>query len=359
VKTRYATENVPSTVVVAKSPIVTPMSSPPRELRYQHSLQGVKARNVRFDLQMKTLVLIAALAVALWVSASVAPSSQAQSQAECSLTSTGLVPLTDMGRRRYRGFRGGLYPAGRNKPSPGYLRKGLASARRVRPIGDKIVLLSVGMANTTQEFSAFKRAADRDPAKNGNLTIVDGAQDGWDAERVRTDSTYWDTIDERLTAAGVSSDQVQAVWLKELIAGEARRFPKDARGLQNDLRVIARTMRFRYPNLRLVYLSSRTYGGYAITGLNPEPAAYDSGYAVRGLIQERMGGKVKGPWLGWGPYLWTDGLRGRKDGLVWTCDDVQDDGTHPSKTGIQKVVNMLLTFFKTDPTARRWFAPTR
>ncbi len=28
-KTRYATENVPSTVVVAKSPIVTPTSSPP------------------------------------------------------------------------------------------------------------------------------------------------------------------------------------------------------------------------------------------------------------------------------------------------------------------------------------------
>ena len=28
-KTRYASENVPSTVVVAKSPIVTPMSSPP------------------------------------------------------------------------------------------------------------------------------------------------------------------------------------------------------------------------------------------------------------------------------------------------------------------------------------------
>ena len=28
-KTRYATENVPSTVVVAKSPIVTAMSSPP------------------------------------------------------------------------------------------------------------------------------------------------------------------------------------------------------------------------------------------------------------------------------------------------------------------------------------------
>ena len=52
-----------------------------------------------------------------------------------------------------------------------------------------------------------------------------------------------------------------------------------------------------------------------------------------------MVGKLKGPWLGWGPYLWTDGLLGRSDGLVWSCDDVEADGTHPSKTGVQKVVN--------------------
>jgi len=305
---------------------------------------------------MKTLVPITvAVAVALWLSASVAPASRAAPQAECSLSSTGLVPLTDMGRRKYRGYRGGLYPAGRNRPSPAYLRKGLAGARQVRPIDGKIVLLSVGMSNATQEFSAFKQVADRDDSKNPSLTIVDGAQDGWDAERVKAEPAYWVAVDERLAAADASAEQVQAVWLKEAIAGEDRRFPRDARALQTDLRAIVRTMRFRYPNLRLVYLSSRTYGGYAITGLNPEPAAYDSGYAVRGLIQQRMSGKVKGPWLGWGPYLWTDGLRGRRDGLVWSCDDVEEDGTHPSKTGVQKVVTMLLTFFKTDPTARRWF----
>ena len=74
-------------------------------------------------------------------------------------------------------------------------------------------------------------------------------------------------------------------------------------------------MRIRYPKLRLVYLSGPNLGGYAITGLNPEPAAYDSGYAVRGVIQDRIVGKLKGPWLGWGPYLWTDGLLGRSDGL--------------------------------------------
>ena len=93
----------------------------------------------------------------------------------------------------------------------------------------------------------------------------------------------------------------------------------------------------------------------AITGWNPEPAAYDGGYAVRGVIQDRISGKLKGPWVGWGPYLWTDGLAGRIDGLQWTCDDVEADGTHPSKNGVQKVVTLLTTFFKTDPTAKRWY----
>ncbi|SRR6266545_389247 len=305
---------------------------------------------------MKIIALVTVLAAAAWLSASVPPASRAQSTAECSQSSTGLVPLTDMGARtRYRGFRGGLYPAGRNRPTAKYLRQGIAASKRVRPIGGKIVLLSVGMSNTTAEFSAFKRAADRDPAKNSSLTIVDGAQGGWDAERIVHDAEYWDLVDQRLVLAGVSAVQVQAVWLKEAIAGEDRRFPRDARALQKDLRIIVRNIRLRYPNTRLIYLSSRTYAGYATVALNPEPAAYDSGYAVRWLIQDRIAGKLKGPWVGWGPYLWTDGLRGRRDGLEWTCDDVEDDGTHPSKTGIQKVVSLLMTFFKNDPTARRWF----
>ena len=305
---------------------------------------------------MKKLVPIAAaLGVALWISTSSAPAQRAQPQADCGVTQTRLVPLTDMGRRHYRGYRGGLYPKGRNRPSKPYLKKGLAAARQVRKVNGKIVLLSVGMSNATEEFSAFKDRADHDPTKNPDLTIVDGAQDGWDAERMKNDPVYWYNIDQRLSDAGVSDEQVQAVWLKEAIAGEDRRFPRDAKALQADLRAIVRAMRFHYPNLRLIYTSSRTYAGYAIIGLNPEPAAYDSGYAVRGLIQDRMAGRLKGPWIGWGPYLWTDGLRGRRDGLVWTCDDVQEDGTHPSKTGVQKVATMLLNFFKTDPTARRWF----
>ena len=304
---------------------------------------------------MKRFLAIATVAASVVLAASVAPASRSSPSADCSLTRTGLTPLTDMGKRRYRGYRGGLYPGGVNRPPQKYLRNALAAAKRVRPINGKIALLSLGMSIASDEFSAFKRSADRDPQKNSSLVVVDGAQDGFDSRRARSQPVFWSNVDQRLADADVTPEQVQAVWLKEAVAGEQRRFPKDARGLQADLRAILRIMRARYPNVKLVYLSSRTYGGYAITGLNPEPAAYDSAYAVRGVIQERIQGKLKGPHLLWGPYLWTDGLAGRSDGLTWTCDDVEEDGTHPSKSGVQKVVNQLTTFFKTDPTARRWY----
>ena len=304
---------------------------------------------------MRRALAIGTLLACAVVAASIAPTGRSSTKADCSLTRTGLIPLTDMGKRKYRGYRGGLYPSGLNRPPQTYLRKGIEAAKRVRPIEGKIVLLSIGMSNASDEFAAFKRSADRDPQKNSSLVVVDGAQDGFDSRRARSQPVFWENIDQRLAEAEVTPDQVQAVWLKQAVAGEHRRFPKDARGLQSDLRAILRIMRVRYPNVKLVYLSSRTYGGYAITGLNPEPAAYDSAYAVRGIIQERIRGKIKGPWLFWGPYLWTDGMAGRNDGLVWTCDDVEEDGTHPSRSGIQKVVNMLTTFFKADPTARRWY----
>ena len=308
-------------------------------------------------MRLKALLALAAALAAASASLSIAqaPAKQTRPDAQCSLTSTGLVPLTDMGNRRYRGYRGGLYPGGLNRPSTKYLRKGLAAARQVHPIDGKIVLLSIGMSNASAEFSAFKRSSDNDSQVNAKVVVVDGAQEGFDANNVNARPAYWDNVDTRLDAAGVSASQVQVVWLKEAIAGEHRRFPNDAKALQASLRKIIRTMRFRYPKLRLIYLSSRTYGGYAITGWNPEPAAYDGAYAVRGVIQDRISGKLKGPWIGWGPYLWTDGLAGRSDGLTWACDDVDADGTHPSKSGVQKVVNLLTTFFKTDATAKRWY----
>jgi len=96
------------------------------------------------------------------------------------------------------------------------------------------------------------------------------------------------------------------------------------------------------------------YAGYATTRLNPEPYAYQR-LAVKWTVQDRIEGKLKGPWLGWGPYLWTDGTKGRADGFTWTCADVAADGTHPSREGQEKVGRLLLSFFTKDRTTRTWF----
>jgi lysophospholipase L1-like esterase len=60
--------------------------------------------------------------------------------------------------------------------------------------------------------------------------------------------------------------------------------------------------------------------------------------------------------VAWGPYLWADGTKGRRqDSLVYTREDVGPDGTHPSDAGRMKVGRQLLDFLKSDPTSKPWF----
>jgi len=175
-------------------------------------------------------------------------------------------------------------------------------------------------------------------------------------------------IEARLREAGACATQVQAVWLKEANTRPTDPFPLHAQRLRDDLRAVVQNLHAKFPNLKLCYLSSRIYGGYASTTLNPEPYAYESAFAVRWLIEEQIAGDpalnhdpnagpVMAPWLAWGPYLWADGLVPRADGLTWACADFSTaDGTHPATSGRAKVAQMLLDFFTTDPTAEPWFS---
>lgn len=292
----------------------------------------------------------------------------------CARTSVGFTPLNGpFFVRPYQGFPGGLYPNGANKRPPDHEAAGLRLAADVRPRdasgnpddqNGRIVLLSIGMSNATQEFSAFKPLADRDPDKNPRLVIVDGAQGGWSADRIvgPMGAEYWATVMQRLRAAGVTAAQVQAAWMKDADPSPTKPFPDHARQLQSELQQMAQTARSMFPNLRLLYHSSRIYAGYASSNLNPEPFAYESGFSVKWLIEKQIQGDAdvsfavgKVPWMAWGPYLWADGTTPRFDGLVWSCSDLEDDGTHPNRAGQQKVAGMLLDFFKSDTTTRPWF----
>jgi len=284
-------------------------------------------------------------------------------------------PLTELKTVLYQGYAGGLYPDGVNDLPLIHLEGGLRESRLVLPrdtVGSvdaangHIVLLSIGMSNATQEFSVFKGMADTFRLRNRRLVIVDGAQGGQTASVIAdTAANFWSVIDQRLQSAGVSRQQVQAVWLKEANAGPTAPFPRHARDLQNDLASIVRYLPVRFPHVRLVYLSSRVYGGWATTTLNPEMYAYESGFSVKWLIEGQIGGDSslsfegqhrRAPWLAWGPYLWANGLHPRvADGLIWQQNDFVADGTHPSASGRAKVARMLLDFFRSDTTTIGWF----
>ena len=274
----------------------------------------------------------------------------------------------------YQNFSGGLYPENRNLPPPAHLAAGLSLAAQILPrnsagavdtIGGKIVLLSIGMSNATQEFSAFKSLADADAAKNPRLVIVDGAQGGQTAAII-SDSTanFWRVIDQRLRNANVTRAQVQVAWVKEADARPTQAFPVHAQILSSEMEIIARILQAKYPHIKIAHWASRIYAGYATTTLNPEPFAYESGFAVKWLIEKQITGdttlsfnrvRPKAPWLAWGPYLWADGTTPRQDGLLWECRDFQNDGTHPAPAGRTKVANLLLNFFKSAPTTVSWF----
>jgi len=307
------------------------------------------------------------------------------------------TPLNDLGGGLYLDqFSGGLYPAGLNQPPAAHAAEGLRRAAAIQPLNamgeadpdGSYALVSIGMSNTSQEFCGqsgtdnclpetfMGQAAADSRVDHSTLVIVNGAEGGEDAQAwdSPTDPVYDRVRQRRLSRLGVTEQQVQAVWLKQANGGPSVSLPEpaaDAYRLEENLGNIVRSLKVRYPNLQQVFLSSRIYAGYATTGLNPEPYAYESGFSVKWLIEAQIKQMEDGtidplagnldytsgvaPWLAWGSYLWADGLNPRSDGLIWEQSDFQSDGTHPALPGEEKVGSMLLDFMLGSSFTQPWF----
>ena len=315
-----------------------------------------------------------------------APLADLKATADCTLTNLGIAPLNEMAFSTYLSNKGGLYPNGSNTRPPAHEAAGLAIAATIQPLETngvvntntgKIGLLSIGMSNVTQEWATkgtnhFTAQATNDPSLNPRVVIADGGISGQDAVDWTNHlvSTNWSWVaTNRLPAAGLTTNQVQVIWMKQAIqfAGTNGPFPAHAELLRTMTREIVRDAKAMFPNLKLMYLTSRTraYTNSAVAP-NPEPYAFESGFSVRWVIEDQIkltnnlnyeptNGPVVAPWLSWGPYFWADGLVPRGDNFNWLCSDTEADFMHPSSNGVQKVATQLLAFFKTDPTATPWF----
>jgi hypothetical protein len=295
--------------------------------------------------------------------------------------STPIVPLTDLGTGTYVGEEGGLYPSGSNVRPASQDSYGVTLAKAVQPLDSngnpsstgKYVFLVIGESTALDEIGvSFLPLAQHDPAVNTNLVFVDGAQGGATPGTLltTTNNKYFNTIiNNYLPDQGVTANQVVAVWIEDSNGIATGTFPSDMTTLQTDYETVMNNLHTLFPNLTLVYFSSRIYAGYSngVATINPEPYAYESGFAVKNAIADQINGAsnlcdgngcspVKAPWMSWGPYYWANGLLASQNGMVWTCQDLQKDGTHPqSPSGDLKVASQLLNFLKTDDTTTPWF----
>lgn len=235
---------------------------------------------------------------------------------------------------------------------------------------------------------------------SGSIVIADGALGNrtlnkWDPYSDTDPScsgfpcyAEYDRVKDILTGVGYAEAQVQSIWVKSADASPTQSLKNgssaDAYIAEAHLGNIMRAIRFRYPNARQVFITPRTYGGYAnVAGnhLNPEPYAYELGFAIKWLIaaqiNEMNGGAIDpiagdlryrlttgnppSTWIDWGPYIWADGHH-CPAGFACLNTDFRGLGnsgpnecTHPGTQGEQKVGTQLLNFVKTSPYTSSWF----
>ena len=290
------------------------------------------------------------------------------------------VPLNDLGTGTYLSQQGGLYPAGSNVRPASHDSDGAAIAAGIQPldangspdpVNGKIGILSIGMSDTFDVFLTFMTDGNADPTKSPAVTFVPGAQPRASATMFAdANNAVWNPIFQNfLPQSGLTANQVVIGWINDGNTTTGT-FPSNMQQTQANLEAIAQNLHTKFPNMKLAYFGSRFYAGYSngtFNPANPEPYAYQTGFAVKWTIQDQLNGlaslnydpangPVKAPWIDWGLYDWANGLLARSDGLVWTCQDLESDGTHPSSAyGREKDANMLLNFFKTDDTTAPWF----
>jgi hypothetical protein len=276
----------------------------------------------------------------------------------------------------------------------------------------KIGVVAIGMSNWTEEICVGSNA-NADPAAgcatgtfmqqaeaaqqagtvNSQIVFVDCAQAGQDAGdwAVSGSGAWSECLNSRLPATGLTAKQIEVVLWKEgdiqpasnnlsplsamhgSVCTKRQTKTIDACFYEQQTAKAARVVRKKFKSVQLMFLHSRIYGGYAnLVGSteNPEPYAYEYGFATKWLIEaqgKQLGGGgvdpiagnlslKKSPVLVWGPYFWASGPIPRADGLVWLQSDFDaSDGTHPTESGWTKVANLMMSFYTSSPYATPWF----
>ncbi|MEZ5013679.1 MAG: T9SS type A sorting domain-containing protein [Chitinophagales bacterium] len=307
-------------------------------------------------------------------------------QVDCAHTSTGNIPINDLGAGYYLGYQGGLYPDGSNDMPNGHAKSGIFFANNIKPLdkngnvdldSGKVVFMAFGASTMGNTFNYFKTMVNNTPdIYNPCLALVNGCIGGKGLETMIPPGHhwYWEYLADTLMQANdISAEQVQIGWIKSASKDDTINiFPLQADSIYSKYIRAINELKKNFPNLKILYINSHAYGGYAgdmsdNADIAGEPAAYFGGFSVKWVIEDQLNGSsdlkylgkyAKSPWLSWGPYYWADGINPREtDGLTWECDefDPEGGGFHLSDSGKMKEAQMMIDLLVNSNAASKWF----
>lgn len=310
---------------------------------------------------------------------------KAYSQKDCSKPSSGFTPLTDfvLGDK-FNGFTGGLYGNNSNLKPQRYMEDAMIIANEIKPLNvdgqvdpnGKIGFMAVGASNPRTEFNAFLTKIQTDSNINPRVKFINSCIGGQGIQKMnQANDNYWIQADKLIDSVGLTNKQIQVIWVEtDNTANGNTNFPQCAEELADEYYILFKTIKQLYPNVKICYLASRTYAGFATPtagGVGKgllHPRDYFNGWANRFFI-ERLVNDLSGydfigehatiPFVTWGNYSWTDGNLARKDGFAVDCTaDFGSDGLHLSALGEQKIGSLIYEFFKGEETAQAWLFNT-
>jgi hypothetical protein len=298
-----------------------------------------------------------------------------------------LVPLTSgqpyisQTDRTHTPYATYLYSNSNFMPAP-HRASGEAIAAAIQPLNikgevdtanGKIVVVVEGISNTYHEFNTFINSFfEKNPAVNPKVEMINLAEPGcnllcWLSKGVGSvDAQVQIVIMKHSNNTPQEADGAPRFPQGPFTTAASKRFPYHADTTRGMLKIRVLNLKKKYPNLKLLYLTSRCYGGWtcapSANGYT-EPVAFEEGFSTKWLIENQITGKdpelafagpnAKAPWMAWGPYIWDP---------TWTRD-MFSDGVHPCTSGGQMIVaRKWYDFLMQDSAARLWFrdnvAPT-
>ncbi|MBK7311025.1 MAG: T9SS type A sorting domain-containing protein [Sphingobacteriaceae bacterium] len=318
----------------------------------------------------KNLLLIAAFLISI----------SANSQRDCSTLSGSCVPIENLGTSTYMTYQGGQYPGGSNTRPALQLTRALNQVNAIMPLNSsgaidqtngKIVMIGIGASNPRTEFTAFKQYCDTFQCLNSKLKIINTCKGGTGIQKmVDPNDTCWEQAIDTLLSHSVTNLQVQVAWIEQEHTGNNNTsFPGAPQQLVTNFKDLLEVVLQKYPNIKIAYINSRAYSGYADNSTGPglwAPRDYYNSWAVKWVIENQItnatgfdytGSNPSIPFVDWATNSWANGNIPKLDGFFWDCvnDFGPGDGLHLSTLGEKKVGQRLFNYFSKDTTAKVWF----